>query len=297
MVLVKPATVIQWHRKGFRLYWRWRSRSGHSGRPKTSRETRDLIRKMSIANPLWGAHRIHGELLKLGIVVSQATVGRYMPWRPAVPSPTWRSFLRNHMGDSGHRHVRCCDRDVSAALHRDRPRPRPPKDHSLRCHPEPDPSLARTSNNRGLPVGYGTLVPAARSGSVIWPGFSRSHLYDGYQGGCYCGASRRGRTPTSKASLVRSAVNVWITSSSSMSIICAACCRLTFTITQNENASLARQGLSGEPTDTPFPEVGPPSSLRTTFGLTFRGGCTAATVPVSKAVPFHNCALRMRCCP
>jgi transposase InsO family protein len=55
---------------------------------------------MSIANPLWGAPRIHGELLKLGIVVSQATVGRYMPWRPAVPSPTWRSFLRNHMGDT-----------------------------------------------------------------------------------------------------------------------------------------------------------------------------------------------------
>jgi hypothetical protein len=55
---------------------------------------------MSIANPLWGAPRIHGELLKLGIVVSQATVGRYMPWRPAVPSPTWRSFLHNHMGDT-----------------------------------------------------------------------------------------------------------------------------------------------------------------------------------------------------
>ena len=60
-------------------------------------ETRDLIRQMSMANPLWGAPRIHGELLKLGIKVSQATVGRYMPWRPKVPSPTWRSFLRNHM--------------------------------------------------------------------------------------------------------------------------------------------------------------------------------------------------------
>ena len=78
----------------------WRLRSGHPGRPQTPMETRDLIRKMSIANPLWGAPRIHGELLKLGIVVSQATVGRYMPWRPAVPSPTWRSFLHNHMGDT-----------------------------------------------------------------------------------------------------------------------------------------------------------------------------------------------------
>jgi transposase InsO family protein len=63
-------------------------------------ETRDLIRRMSVANPLWGAPRIHGELLKLGIVVSQATVGRSMPWRPKAPSPTWRSFVRNHMSDT-----------------------------------------------------------------------------------------------------------------------------------------------------------------------------------------------------
>ena len=60
-------------------------------------EIRDLIRRMSLANPLWGAPRIHGELLKLGFEVSQATVGRYMPWRPKVPSPTWRSFLHNHL--------------------------------------------------------------------------------------------------------------------------------------------------------------------------------------------------------
>jgi hypothetical protein len=77
MVLVKPTTVVQWHRKGFRLYWRWRSR--RQGRPKMDTETRDLIRQMSMPNTLWGAPRIHGELLKLGIAVSQATVGRYMP--------------------------------------------------------------------------------------------------------------------------------------------------------------------------------------------------------------------------
>ena len=97
MVLVKPATVFQWHRKGFRLFWRWRSR--RPGRPKIRTEIRDLIRRMSKANPLWGAPRIHGELLKLGIRISQATVGRCMPWRPKVPSPTWRSFLRNHLPD------------------------------------------------------------------------------------------------------------------------------------------------------------------------------------------------------
>jgi hypothetical protein len=92
IVLVKPATVIQWHRQGFRLYWRWRSKSG---RPSVAREVWDLIRQMSSANPLWGASRIHGELLKLGIEVSQATVGKYMVRRPGRPSPTWRSFLRN----------------------------------------------------------------------------------------------------------------------------------------------------------------------------------------------------------
>jgi putative transposase len=97
IVLVKPATVVQWHRKGYRLYWRWRSR--RLGRPKMDTEIRDLIRRMSLANPLCGAPRIHGELLKLGIEVSQATVGRYLPWRPKVPSPTWRSFLHTHMTD------------------------------------------------------------------------------------------------------------------------------------------------------------------------------------------------------
>ena len=92
MVLVKPATVVQWHRQGFRLYWRWRSRSG---RKPLDRETRKLIRQMCFANRLWGAPRIHGELLKLGIKMSQATVAKYMVRRPHSRSPSWRSFLRN----------------------------------------------------------------------------------------------------------------------------------------------------------------------------------------------------------
>src|ERR1700687_5645166 len=76
MVLVKPTTVVQWHRKGFRLYWRRRSR--RFGRRRVSREISDLIRKMRRANPPWGPPRIHGELIRLGIDVSQATVGRYL---------------------------------------------------------------------------------------------------------------------------------------------------------------------------------------------------------------------------
>jgi hypothetical protein len=94
LVLVRPATVVQWHRLGFCLYWHWRSRPG---RPLVDREVRALIRQMSNANPLWGAPRIHGELLKLGFEISQGTVAKYMVRRPSRPSPTWRSFLHNQV--------------------------------------------------------------------------------------------------------------------------------------------------------------------------------------------------------
>ena len=73
--IVQPETVVRWHRQGFRYYWRWKSR--HRGRPKIDPEIRGLIRRMCLANPLWGAPRIHGELLKLGIDVSEATVSKY----------------------------------------------------------------------------------------------------------------------------------------------------------------------------------------------------------------------------
>ena len=97
MVLVKPATVIQWHRAGFRLYWRWRSRPRRLGRPRVDCQVRDLICQMSEANPLWGAPRIHGELLKLGIRIGQTAVAKYMARRPHPPSPSWRTFLKQHV--------------------------------------------------------------------------------------------------------------------------------------------------------------------------------------------------------
>lgn len=95
LVFVKPETVVAWHRQGFRLYWRWRSRH-LPGRPSVSREVIDLIRKMSLANPRWGAPRIHGELLKLGFQLSQATVAKYMLRPRKAPSQAWRTFLENH---------------------------------------------------------------------------------------------------------------------------------------------------------------------------------------------------------
>ena len=99
LVIVKPETVVRWHRKGFRLYWTFKSRKRGRGRPKVSGEVRELIRKMSSSNPTWGAPRVHGELLKLGIDVSQATVARYMVRHRKPPSQTWRTFLDNHVRD------------------------------------------------------------------------------------------------------------------------------------------------------------------------------------------------------
>jgi hypothetical protein len=94
-VIVRPETVIRWHRAGFRAWWRWKSRS-RGGRQQTPLEIRRLIRSVSMANPLWGAPRIHGELLKLGIDVGQTTVAKCMARRRRPPSQGWRTFLRNH---------------------------------------------------------------------------------------------------------------------------------------------------------------------------------------------------------
>jgi putative transposase len=91
-----PDTVVRWHREGFRRYWRWKSRHRRAGRPPLDAEIRTLIRQMQSANIGWGAPRIHGELLKLGIEISQATVSKYMKHYNKPPSQTWRTFLANH---------------------------------------------------------------------------------------------------------------------------------------------------------------------------------------------------------
>ena len=97
LVIVKPDTVIDWHRRGFRWYWTWKVRHGKAGRPCVPKETRELIRTMSRDNVLWGAPRIHSELLKLGIKVSEASVAKYMVRHSKPPSQTWRTFLANHV--------------------------------------------------------------------------------------------------------------------------------------------------------------------------------------------------------
>src|SRR3981081_4051847 len=98
ITIIRPETLVRWHRAGFRRHWRWKSRS-LGGRPKIAAELRALIRRMSAENPLWGAPRIHGELLKLGFEVAQSSVAKYMLRRCGPPSQGWRTFLRNHAPD------------------------------------------------------------------------------------------------------------------------------------------------------------------------------------------------------
>jgi putative transposase len=99
LYMVQPGTVLRWHRRAFA--WHWTRKSRHlPGRPEIAANIRDLIRRMRQANPLWGAPRIHGELLKLGIAVAQSTVARYLPRPRKPPSQTWRTFLTNHLAQT-----------------------------------------------------------------------------------------------------------------------------------------------------------------------------------------------------
>jgi len=98
LTMIRPETLVRWHRAGFCCYWRWKSRP-RGGQPQIETDLRVLIRQMSIENPLWGAPRIHGELLKLGFDVAQSSVAKYMVMRRGPPSQGWRTFLRNHASD------------------------------------------------------------------------------------------------------------------------------------------------------------------------------------------------------
>jgi hypothetical protein len=168
LAIVGPETVIRWHRLGFRAYWRWRSRN-RVGRPKVSVELRTLIREMNQANPLWGAPRIHGELLKLGFEVAQSTVAKYMVRRRGPPSQGWKTFLHNHVPHIGAiDFVRRANRRLQVALwagHHQAPAPSPGLDQR---HRQPHCGLDRPPDHRGLPLGAGASVPHSRQGRLLW---------------------------------------------------------------------------------------------------------------------------------
>ena len=96
---MQPATVLAWHRQGFQLYWRWKSRPNPVGRPRLDAELRHLIRRMARENPTWGRRRIRAELALLGYEVAELTVAKYMHRTSPRPSPTWRAFLAAHARD------------------------------------------------------------------------------------------------------------------------------------------------------------------------------------------------------
>src|SRR4030088_1268638 len=153
LAIVRPETIIRWHRVGFRAYWRWRSRN-RVGRPKVSAELRALISEMNRANPLWGAPRIHGELLKLGFDVAQSTVAKYMERRQGPPSQGWKTFLRNHAP-----HITAIDMFVVptiwlqvALCPGDHPASATPPGVDQR-HRQSDRRMDRPPDHRGLPPG------------------------------------------------------------------------------------------------------------------------------------------------
>ena len=120
LVIVRPETVIAWRRRRFRKHWTRLTRSGRRGRPPVSREVRELIRRMSSANPLWGAPHIVGELRMIGIDVVKAAVEKYMIRPRRAPSPTWRAFLKNHIREIvvNERHLKRILRDEFDYYHR-----------------------------------------------------------------------------------------------------------------------------------------------------------------------------------
>jgi hypothetical protein len=164
LIFVQPATVLRWQRTRFRDHWARLSGSGTPGRPPISKDIRELIRKVSGANPLWGTPRIVGELGKLGIQVAKSTVDKYRIRSRKPPSATWKAFLKNHVNDLVsidflHR----TDGPVQTALCPSRARACSPQSHSLQPNRESDRSMDGPADHRSLSMGQRAEIPPSRS--------------------------------------------------------------------------------------------------------------------------------------
>jgi hypothetical protein len=176
LAVVKPDTIVRWHRAGFRQYWCWKSRR-HGGRPTVPLETRQLIREMSIANPLWGAPRIHGELLKLGIDIGQTSVAKYMAKRRGPPSQGWKTFLNNHADG-----IAAMDLFVVPTI------PFrllyglliPAADSMVWCHIASERRMDRKSAHGSLWLGTSSPLSDARSGWGLWRGLHPTTSMNGH---------------------------------------------------------------------------------------------------------------------
>jgi hypothetical protein len=180
IAVIRPETLVRWHRAGFRRYWRWKSRS-FGGRPRVDAELRALIRRMSVENPLWGAPRIHGELLKLGFEVAQSSVAKYMVERHGPPSQGWRTFLRNHAPDIAAMDLfivptigfKLLYAFVVVRLNR---RELVWNQRYTKSYGRMD----RAPDNRGIPLERVATPPHQRSGSYLWRGCSTPNSRHGH---------------------------------------------------------------------------------------------------------------------
>src|SRR5262249_21900251 len=164
LVIVQPATVLAWHRRGFQLYWRWKSRRRPGGRPPIAQVFRNLIRRMSSENPTWGRRRIQAELRFLGYEVAELTIPRYVRRRSPQPSPTWRALPGSaRPRDRRRRLLRSPDPDLPPALRVRGPSASTPRTPPRQCERPPDRRLSRPAACRDLPGRDGTQVPAPRS--------------------------------------------------------------------------------------------------------------------------------------
>ena len=178
--VVQPETILRWHRTGFRVFWRWKSRN-RAGRPKVDPELRDLIRRMSKENPLWGAPRIHGELLMLGFEVAQSTVSKYMVRRRKPPSQSWKTFLRNH-ADAIAAIDMCVVPTVTFELLFAVPgsRARPATPAVVRGDTASNGRVAGPTNHRGFPLGLGADLSVRDNDRAYGQVFQRRVMSDGY---------------------------------------------------------------------------------------------------------------------
>jgi len=152
--IVRPETVLRWHRQGFKAYWRWKS-GGRGGRPKINKKIQELIRRISRENPLWGAPLVHGELLLLGYKVAQTTVAKYMVRHPhRSGGQSWKVFLENHRdGIASMDFVTHANDRLQASLLPDNPRPRSTKDHPLYGDDDTDGRVGRAPTLGGVSLG------------------------------------------------------------------------------------------------------------------------------------------------
>ena len=183
LISLKAVTDTFWHRAGFRCYWRWKSRS-LGGRPQIEIDLRGLIRRMSIENPLWGAPRIHGELLKLGFAVAQSSVAKYMVKRRGPPSQGWRTFLRNHAPD-----IAPMDLFIVPTIGFDLLYAfvivRLDRRDLVWINVTTNPTAEFTPANRGISLGWGSALPHPRSGSNLRNRRYTSNARDGHPGQTY----------------------------------------------------------------------------------------------------------------